>query len=187
MAEVAPVTLRDSKLFTMAKAQQLLAYMIPDIRVMMGAEVEISENHPRTEKDGDATRILMNFRTLKGDDIVFVELDNERLDSTFTIDDFMNGYMSAIAPEDVSSDPVDNINVVLLSALNMSASVATGIDRKGQQILGVSKKVLKALVSIIYDDPLDVFISMQERAPAEGQDTSDVIIQAMWAVKKRPE
>jgi hypothetical protein len=186
MEDVKP-TITESKLFKVARGEQLLSSMIPALPNQMAVETEIDAAYPRTEDDKDHTRIWVNFRNLKGNDMLVKVADTVRLESTFDIDKFLSGYSAAIMPNAVSTDDVENVNVLLLGVLNTALLDVLKIngDKDLNKRSTVANNVLTALISIIYNDPLDVFISLQEKASKTEGQGNDAVIQAMWQVKQR--
>lgn len=181
-------TIVDSKLYSLAQETQLLAFLIPDLAAQMGTETEIDENFPRDADDTDSTRILINYRTIKGKSALYKFNDAERSQRTFDLDHFLNGYMVALGTEASSGDPIRDINFAILSALNMATNAILGLNDgpTPKATMTLCHHVLSSIVNIVYKDPLDVVIALNEMPMKDGEDSSNSVIAGIWVVKQRP-
>lgn len=178
-------TLVTSKLYALARQQSLLAFLQPDFPTMMAVEQQLDSYEPRTETDKDATRILVNYTNAKGNAILYPITDHVRLERIFDLDDFMNGYLTSIGDEAqiTGMDPVD---AGLVSVLNFCVRVVLQFESNvSSSMKTLSLTVLQSLVSIVYDDPLDVVISVNETPVVDNPDKTVPILAAMWTVKQR--
>lgn len=179
----------ESKLHTLTSETQLLEFLVPDIGVQAGTEAEINENFPRLDTDEDHTRILINYKNVKDNAMLFNILDMDRYNRKFDIDHFLSGYMKAINIEAEGDDPIKNINLAVLAAINISLNTALELsDEKPKEAAkALATEVLISLICLIYRDPLDIVIALNENPPKDEESESESVIVAMWVVKRRPE
>lgn len=178
--------LKDTKFFELCLSTSLMNDLVPDIRVQMVAEDEIQHMAPRSEDISDATRILINYTNETGNSALFQILDNERLDNkedVINIDKFISEYHVG---ETEIEDPLVKLKLTVVSALTYSFVVCLGIsderETKGAKLL--AEHFVKAAVSAIYDDPLDILVIMRD-VKLEN-DAVVTVIDKMWVIKPRP-
>ena len=180
-------TIVNSKLFELARSTQLLDDYIPNFETLVKTEVFLDTEYPRTPDDLDHTRIFMVYTSSKGNPIFSMIKDSARLNSTFNLDEQLAAYKDAIFdPETIpTNDPVEIINATISASLEYLSLVVLGIEQEAGDNLNIAKSFVPALVSVIYNDPLDVFMNVSE---VVNQDTgeSHPHLTRVWAVKSRP-
>ena len=180
-------TIDTSKLYQLARQTPLLEFLVPDLPTQLQIGLEIEDTFKREDDDGDDTRILINYRNLKGNSVLYKFLDHERLSRQFNIDGFMDGFMQSIQKEPSVDVSLDAINATILAALLLSVTTVLGLNTEEgvtKNTEEVSKVVLSSLTSILFNDALDVMIAVQEQQP-EGQTDSEVVIAGVWIVAQR--
>lgn len=184
-------TLLESKLYLLARNIPLLQELIPDLPTQMKSEIEIDEGFPREAEDEDHTRILINYSNLKGNPMLFKLLDKERLTRVFDLDGFMNGLMEALQKDILNTNPEpfneDTVQPIILTTLNLAVTTVLGVntDEVTQQTLDLSNIVLCSLMAVLFNDPLDVIIALNDLPLKEGTNHTETVIVGMWIVKSR--
>jgi hypothetical protein len=173
-----------SKIAAFAREHTLLSYLIPPIDIQILTESTIDEQMPRTEDDSDDLRILVNYKNERGNTIIYPLLNPERYDQIFTIDDFLAGYRDSLDGAEFPDDPVQQVDMILMSGLTMALSSILQISPEdtSESAIILSNQFLKAIMTIVYDDPLDVIIFCQDHPDMKGV----VQIDNIWTVKTRP-
>ena len=180
-------TLLDSKLYALIKNEGLFDKLAPDLPTQMTVATDIEENFPRTEDDGDDTRILINYNNLKNNSVLYNLSDHERLYRAFDIDDFMNGFVQAVGNDTSDTSVVSWVPTILL-ALNGAVTTSLGFnDGEGvsQGTKAISETVVKSLVAILFDDALDVVIAVNEMPIRPDQTQTESMVVGAWIVKQR--
>lgn len=182
---VDPGTVEASRLYRMARMEPLFQAFVPDIIDQMRVEEQINENFPREEKDGDATRILINYTNPRGNSILFALNDTQRLARKFDVDHFIGEYVKALGGETLPDDPVQNVMTTCLAALSHSTSTLLGLttDVPTERTKLLMETVIQSLTSVIFDDALDIVISLVDSAVEDGNPVQAV--HSIWAVKLR--
>jgi hypothetical protein len=187
MATIIP-TLTESNLFILARSKNLLAFLGAEINVQMAVELKIDEIFPREPDDNDDTRVLINFTTASGKSSSYKLNDNQRLGRRFDVDKFMSGFVEAVSEAEAVNPAMDQVDANILAALNMAVNIKMELTN-GSDITNATKvladSTLFSLVSIVYNDPLDAIIHIEERKPEEGEEQGTAVITGMWAVKQR--
>lgn len=184
-------TLLESKLYLLARNIPLFQELIPDLPTQMKSEIEIDEIFPREAEDEDHTRILINYSNLKGNPMLFKLLDRERLSRVFDLDGFMNGLMEALQTDIFNTNPEpfneDTVQPIILTTLNLATTTVLGVntDEVTQQTLDLSNIVLCSLMAVLFNDPLDVIIALNDLPLKEGANRTETVIVGMWIVKTR--
>lgn len=184
-------TLLDSKLYLLARSIPLFQELIPDLPTQMKSELEIDEIFPRGPEDEDHTRILINYSNLKGNPMLFKLLDIERLLRVFDLDGFMSGLMEALQKDILNTNPEpfneDTVQPIILTTLNLAVTTVLGVntDEVTQQTLDLSNIVLCSLMAVLFNDPLDVIIALNDLPLKEGANRTETVIVGMWIVKSR--
>jgi len=180
-------TIVDSKLFELASTTRLLEHLTPNFDTLLKTEVFLDNEYPRTTEDSDDTRIFMVYTSAKGNPIFTLMRDKTRLASTFDVDSQLAAYQEAVFdPETLpTADPVELINGTLIASLEYLSLVVLGIEEEGGDNLTIAKHLIPAITSIVFNDPLDVFMNVSE---VVNQDTGESYphLTAVWAVKSRP-
>lgn len=177
-------SLKSSDLYTLARATPLLQELIPDINILAPTELIIEEEYPRAPEQADHTRIFIGYTNLNGNTFRTMFIDPWRLNSDFPIDDFLAMYQQAISDgvEFPVTDPKQVIEFTLRSCICYSAAVVVGLEEKDRLAKAILS--LRSIVSIIFDDPLDVFINIKdEQLPDTDHPTP--MLTHMWKIKNR--
>lgn len=174
-----------SDLYKFASQVNLVEFLEPDIAVKMGVEHQIDTDIPRTEKDGDSTRIFVNYVNRNKRSILYTILDDQRLDRQFDIDHFLDGYTAMMNFAEDNGNDQGKIVALTTSALNLSIFEILGLSPDStRNSKEVSSRVFPTLLSILLNDPLDAVLVVEEVPnPKEGH--PGVIISRMWTIKKR--
>jgi hypothetical protein len=177
-------TIKDSKIYTLARSTSLLEQLVPDFDGQMRTEAYLENELPRLPEEGDNTRIFIVFTSHKKNTSMIKIVDRNRLTSEFNIDYHLANYQNAIFPPETlpTQDPVLIINGVLQAAVEYLSTVMIGLEEQVGDNLTIAKILLPAITSVVYDDPLDVFIMLNE-----NRDTGESVVHLtkMWAVKSR--
>lgn len=183
-------TLRDTNLYQIATREKLLAFLEPNLMLQAAFEEEVSESFPREDDDDKDTRIIIFYTNAKGNAVVFKLTDHLRLDNTFDLNGFMAGLMDVLDEGKASDDVIQKIDGALATTLNLALGTALGIDQDGRmnkRKRELSEKIIKSICSIVFNDPLDVAISVLERKLQGEEESSQSVMTGLWALKKRPE
>lgn len=188
-AVVIPKTLDQSRLYILARSTPLLSFLLADMPTQIAVEVDIDEQFPRVEDDGDDTRILINYRNNRGNSKLSKLLDSDRLERTFDIDHFLDGFLQALQPTNLPEDPIQQAESILMAAMQMAITTVLGFNQEGQseKTKSLSSQVLQSVVAIIFDDPLDVIVALNDPAADDNNEVGDPIVVGMWVVKTRPQ
>ena len=180
MSDVDTVSLKESKLYTLARSTPLLDKFTPNVQIQVTTESELEEVYPREEDDKEDTRIFVNYTNTKGNSSVFKIMNRSRLNTPIDIDDFIIKHSEA---SDDNEDPVDKITKTIMMMLSFSTNIMIGLEHGNKLEKILADKVLCALTSVVFDDPLDVVIGIRE-ITTEGSDSIPTII-AVWATRSR--
>lgn len=180
---------RYSKLYTLAQTHKFLDHWEPEIDSKMIVESIIDEDYPRNDVTDVSTRIFMDYRnTLSDRSTLYLIPDTERLDRSFTLDDFLEGYKAQIEEAAKLDDPLQQLNYLLAEALHFCVISILGLNP--QEVPKSTKplctKVLASIITALFDDPLDVVLCVVENIE-EGQHQGDPKITALWKIKTRPD
>lgn len=184
MTDVTKPTLVDSKLYGLARGAHLLGELIPELTTQISVEVSLEDDFPRTQEDGDATRILINYTNSRGRSQLYKFTDTARLTTTFDIDDFLMNYGQEAAPPPPGVEPVEAMEYLLRTCLTYSVGSILSLMGEHNAPPQLAQQVVSAIVAIVYDDPYDVVIAI---ADGVHKETGEVIptITAAWIVKTR--
>jgi hypothetical protein len=177
----------ESKLYRLNADENFMGFLAADPATQMQVSQLLSEEHRRTDEDGDATRILINITSLNGNGAIFSIKDDVRLESTIDIDQFMNGFYANVNQginEDITMEVIRPSIVIALNTAIMNALELTPKPPL-PQVKRVSETILKAFVSVLLNDPLDAVILLQEQAAREGETETDLAVVGMWTVEHR--
>ena len=185
------ILLRDSKIYTylMTKAGENphLTSLVPDIRAQLLVEKIIDESYPRDDSLGEATRILINYTALNNKTQLYQFIDEERLDRSFPIDHFLNGYHTSLHADCENLEEEGLLEKTILTALNTSLLSILGLDAEmsTKKLKALSETVVKSLVCLLTNDAKDVMILVNELALKEGQRETESQLRSLWTLKYR--
>lgn len=176
-------TLVDSKLYKLARTTQLAEHLEPDIDAKIKTEFFINNEQPRVDDDGQDTRIFIVFTSVKGNSTLVKMTDTKRLSNQFNIDKHLAQYQNTLFPPETlpTQDPVMVINGVISAAIEYLSMVLIGLEEVAGDNLNIANLIIPSIISIVYNDPLDVFVSLVE------QPNGEIRLKNMWAVKIRNE
>ena len=187
--EVSLSQLEKSKLYALARSVKLLEFLEKDLPFCMEVETELDAVMQRTPEDADHTRIFLNYTNVRSKSVLFNLRDPLRLDRQFDVDNFLAGYAERIKDALEESDQVAASNFLLAQALTMAASTVLGLDPqlKSGKVREVAENVLTSIVSVLFNDPLDVIILIEDRQVPGQPNAVSTLISGMWVVKNRSE
>lgn len=180
--------LAESKFFELCRKELLFSHMVPEIDLQMAVETEMEASYPRSETDGEATRILISYRNSRGNSQMFCVTDTDRMetDSRFDIDDFISKYAEALDNGSMPGDVVSKASSLVLSALSYSITAALDLGSvvESPRVKAQAEWFIKSAISVIFNDPLDVLIAVSD-VQASGDEGSSGRVNLMWALKRR--
>ena len=181
-------TIRDSQFYQMIHDLDILAPMKPAFENTVATELELERSYPREPSDEGHTRILVVYRNRRKNSLPFKLTDNQRLDRKFTIDHFIGGFTQAMKEGGpLPNDPKEEIFVVLLGAVGSALTTALGMnpEQDTAHAKSVAEQFACAAISCIFDDPEDMFVSIDEMPMMLDPDVTQPTITAIWCTKKR--
>lgn len=188
MMSSSKIDLTETKLYRLARLERLFDHLVPDLSVQIMTESYIEAEMPRQDSDGDATRIFLNYATRTGKTMVYTMLARGRFDNpAIDVDDFLVGYTENLVGADLPPEPLDQARFLIKSALNYAVTCVLELDDEvghGSRAMAVAKSFLDSTITVLYDDPLDVMISVQETQDKYSAEWYPNI-NGMWIVKVR--
>lgn len=180
--------LRESKLYALSKERDLLNGFAPDIRLQMAVEMTLEDGLGREASDGDDMRIIINYTNSRGRSLPTKTLNHFRMESSIDVDDFLSKMAESLQEgNEQIQDPIEQIGQAFKTALNLSVLQVINVEpTKTAKEKNLANTVLVSLLATIFDDPLDVFIQVQEVPTTDGTATTPMVV-ACWRVKARPE
>lgn len=185
MSDNTTYDLSNTKLAQIMHAIPFLEAMAPDFMVQLETEQTLDIEHPRTPEDGDATRIFINYTNKNGNQSLYKFLNPNRMRSEVNIDGFLEDFAKQHVSESYNQTPESLIAFSTQTALSFSAVTALGLEEElNKSAVALAHMVLYALVSVLFDDPLDVVIFIRD---LENKDTKEYspVMTNIWRVKKR--
>jgi hypothetical protein len=175
--------LRDNKLYAIACDTQLLSALDSDMSNKMLIELEFDDTAPRTEEDGDTTRVFITFRNAKGNVSLFKMTDPIGLDRAFDFDHFVAGYQQSVQFVNLPEDPIEVLNITFLSLMNSALAdhLGFGERRRKANAQSMSGTVILSTIAVLFNNPLDMYIALAQRDA-----DSPPVLQGMWPIKRRP-
>jgi hypothetical protein len=178
----------ETKLYRLNADEPFLSFLEGDISTKMQVELVLDDEFPRSEEDGDVTRIIVNFTNLNGNGSNFIITDDLRLGRKFDLDAFINGFYAklneGIAQDDIA---VELIKPTIATAINQGVMVGLEFteEKYPPRAIATALDSVRSLVSVMLNDPLDAVILLQEQPLQEGQTETDAALVGLWTVKSR--
>jgi hypothetical protein len=174
----------ETMLYRLARTTQLLSHLIPEITDLMNTENYLEADFPREPEDGEQTRIFIVYTNDKRHSQMVLIRDPLRLNARFDIDEFMGNYKDTVFEDEHLDqlDPIAVINGTLQAAIEYAAMGCLSFE--DPRVEKTSRGALSMMCAILYDDPLDVFMTLTDVMNPETGDLEPRLTSA-WMVKKR--